>query len=113
MLQPPFPVTKLESVRAFIVRSVMNSRLRVKTPATATGVLPNGELSLAAVTDNWAVIRGRLAALMESTAGKHGRVAVFRHPISGHLTALQGLGFISAHFGHHQPQIRQTAASLD
>ena len=101
-----------ESVGALMVRAVMNSAIKIKTPRSAAAVLPGNvaNLNLSEIAAKWDAARVRLRLLLEPITDATANNALFRHPISGRMTGEQGIRFIRAHFQHHGGQIKRGLA---
>lgn len=88
-----------------VVRAVIAAGVRVRAPTRR--VLPDPEIELQRVAEEWEGVRERLthalAAVEEAELGNE----ALRHPIAGPLDYREGLAFLSSHFDHHLPQVRR------
>jgi len=99
----PASALKLLALRAFLA-----SPLRARAPKVSAGV-PD-QSSLGDLRTRWDATRSDLRALLEGFPPELLGRLVFRHPFVGMLTLQQMLGFLQAHFDHHERQVR---AALD
>ncbi len=105
LTQPSRPVTPRENIMAFVVRRVMNSSIRVKTPAKASHVIPQSKKSFDALRGEWSLTRDEWEQFLEGLTPEWRTSALFRHPVSGGMTPTQTLRFVRCHLDHHQRQI--------
>ncbi len=94
---------------------VFRSPRRVKTPASASRVLPGDPISLDDLTGQWHTTRRELDKVIAGLTPEQTRGGVFRHPISGWMRVGDTLNFFSSHLIHHRFQlarIRDASAHL-
>jgi hypothetical protein len=94
---------KLLALRAFLA-----SPLRAKAPKVSASV--PAQSSLADLRARWDATRSDLKSLLEGFPPELLGRLVFRHPFVGMLSLPHTLGFLQAHFDHHERQVR---AALD
>lgn len=105
-------VTPLAHLRMALVRLVLKTNIRVKVPVAR--VVPQGTATLSELVARWGAARRGLELALDPITRDDERVARFRHPIAGWVTADEGVAFLSDHIGHHRRQvirIRRAAGS--
>lgn len=63
--------------------------------------------SLEEVKQQWNSCREQLRVFLESLPGNDVHKLIYKHPVAGRLSALQGVAFHYEHIIHHWPQIRR------
>ncbi len=94
---------------------VFRSPRRVKTPASASRVLPGDPLGLKDLTARWDAVRRELDEVIAGLAPEQTRGGVFRHSVAGWMRVGDTLNFFSVHLIHHRFQlarIRDASAGL-
>lgn len=95
-------------LRYAIVMFVLRFGVDVRAPSRR--MLPTGEGSLDEWAARWDENHARLRAFVAGCSADDLRRAVFRHPISGPLTVVQGVRMLDVHLRRHEGQL---AAALD
>lgn len=108
---PRRPSTR-DQIQSLLLRGLFLLPSRVKTPPTATAILPEKHLHLAEIEQHWASTRERLHAVVNSFPAPLLPMGIFRHPVCGWMTLPQTLGFLSAHLTHHNYQLRRLRRSF-
>jgi uncharacterized damage-inducible protein DinB len=106
ILKGPRPGTRVTSgshFRMAIVRLVLATGVRVKVPVPT--VVPEGTAILTELEGRWEAARRGAAAAFEPITAADAAAARFRHPLTGWVTAREGLGFMIGHIRHHQRQL--------
>jgi uncharacterized damage-inducible protein DinB len=103
--KPARAVTVRENLMALAVLTVMKSRIKVKTPSNARHVISQNTTPFDVVRSQWSATRDEFERFLEELPAERRTSALFRHPVSGGMTASQALRFIRAHIHHHQRQI--------
>jgi hypothetical protein len=101
--RPGTRVTSLAQIRMAAVRLVLGTSLRVKVPVQT--VVPQGNVSLEELEARWKAAHLGVTGAFEPVTSADAGDARFRHPISGWVTAREGLGFLVAHIRHHSVQL--------
>jgi hypothetical protein len=100
-------VTLWNRIAGFMVICITRSPMRVKVPAgAASRVLPE-PTDLATITKDWATARQEMGRVLHEISGGQLRCGVFKHPVSGWMTASQSLNFLCAHLRHHVYQLER------
>jgi hypothetical protein len=106
ILKGPRPGTRVTSVAHFrmaIVRLVLATGARVKVPVPT--VVPEGSATLPELEARWEAARRGVATAFEPISAANAAAARFRHPLTGWVTAREGLGFMVGHIRHHARQL--------
>jgi hypothetical protein len=101
------PITFRDRLGVLFINSLMRSPIRVKVPASAAVVLPQGTADLSGTVTAWGDVREQMANLLGSLQPEQLRCGLFRHPVSGWMTMPDALAFLSAHLQHHTYQINR------
>lgn len=101
-------VSLKDRLRNSLVRGVMRSPLRVRTPKGAEATLPGAEKPLETLLAEWTVQRQALKLVMALYTREDAKHGTFRHPVGGWTTANGALKFIEAHVVHHRIQVKRT-----
>ena len=99
----------------WFIDRIFRSPRRVKTPASASQVLPGDPFSLEDLTARWDAVRRELHEVIAGLTPEQTRGGVFRHPIAGWMRVGETLNFFSSHLIHHRFQlarIREASAAL-
>lgn len=99
----PASALKLLALRAFLA-----SPLRARAPKVSASVPDQSKFD--DLRTRWDATRSDLKGLLDGFPPELLGRLVFRHPFVGMLTLPQMLGFLQAHFDHHERQVR---AALD
>jgi len=98
-------VTLAARGRMAIVRLVLGVGIRVKV--RITGVQPEGVQPLEALEARWAKAAQGLKDAFDPLDARSAAGPRFRHPLTGWVSAGEGLGFIVSHINHHARQLRR------
>jgi len=101
--RPGTRVTVAGHFRMAAVRLVLSTGLRVRVPVPT--VVPAGLASLDELQARWEAAHRGLAEAIEPVTALDAGAARFRHPLSGWVTAREGLGFLVSHIRHHAIQV--------
>ncbi len=101
------PLTFRDRVRAWLLTAVMLMPIRVKVPASASIVWPQGTPDLPEAAASWNDVRRRMANLLGSLPPEQRYRGLFRHPVSGWMTMADALEFLTAHVRHHEYQLNR------
>jgi len=101
--RPGTRVTAAGHLRMAAVRFVLSTNLRVRVPVPT--VVPAGGVSLDELHARWEAAHRGLAEAVEPVTVQDAGAARFRHPLSGWVTAREGLGFLVGHIRHHAVQV--------
>lgn len=101
--------TLASKAMALAVNLVMASPIRVKAPVPA--VVPQEVLPYPPLVKRWEEARSGLCGLLESIPPARLDKALFKHPVAGKITALEGLRFVKAHVDHHVAQLGRIRAA--
>lgn len=109
MPEPAALVARRRRMRGFvgyvIVWAVLRFGIRVRVPAA--DMEPSGSRTLDEVRTMWDENQVWLRACLEALHHRRERGAVFRHPVTGPLTARQALRLMEVHLLTHSRQIRR------
>ena len=97
-------------IRRLIVMAVLRFGIDVKAPSAA--MLPGGGKRLGELRAMWEENHRRLRELLAGLDGAGMREPLFRHPISGPLTAEQGVAMLDVHLTRHLAQLRRIEAAV-
>ena len=101
------PVTVIGALRLLTLDLALSSPVRWKAPRIIADIPP---ASWAEATARWTQVRAEwrnaLAELPPSFAS-HG---LFKHPVAGKLSLIQGLRFMATHVRHHSAQVERILA---
>lgn len=99
-----------ERVAGVVVTCVMLLPTRVKVPAGAQIVFPDAAPAISLIHERWSRIRRAIGEALNDLPPHP--LVIFRHPVSGWMTADRATSFLSAHLRHHRYQLsRLTRAS--
>lgn len=105
-------VTSQDWLRGWLVWCVLRSPLRLKVPASAVQVWPEESVPYEVISSQWQGTRNQMAERLSGlSAAQLGR-GLFQHPVSGWMTPLQSIRFLSAHLQHHSYQFKRLKHSV-
>jgi hypothetical protein len=111
--QPHAPLQTLpQRISAGLMIALSLSPARIRVPKAVSVIAPAESLTLPELEARWAATRSRLEAEIRTFPADKARCNVFRHPVSGWMTLLQTLHFLSAHLTHHGYQLRRVRRAL-
>jgi hypothetical protein len=99
------PVRWTSRIRGAVANAAMKSRIRVPVPRGVETVIPEGAVSLGAITADWDRTRAEMEQMVAELSQHQLQRGLLRHPVAGWMTILQGLTFLSAHLQHHGYQL--------
>lgn len=102
-----------DRLRTRFLKSIFETDRRVKVPSSASLVLPAGDSSLSALSEEWDDIRATLAGNIDRLLATHSRKAIFRHPVGGWMDMPSVLDFLSVHLHHHAFQLERIRISSE
>jgi hypothetical protein len=105
-------VPPADRVRGVLLTILFRTPVRLKVPAKAAKVLPNGTVQVAPLLGAWATSRKDLAATLAAFPPSQRSAGVFAHPVSGWMTLPRTMLFLSAHIQHHSLQIHRLKSSM-
>ncbi|MGE0453809.1 MAG: DinB family protein [Vicinamibacteria bacterium] len=106
---PALPQAGLASaLKLLALRAFLASPLRARAPKVSASVPDQSNLE--DLRARWDATRSELKGLLDGFPPELLGRLVFRHPFVGMLTLPHTLGFLQAHFDHHERQVR---AALD
>ena len=99
-------VPLVQRVTSDLLILLMRSPARVKVPGLVSRViLPGSEVDLPVLTAAWNESQTQLEQWVDELRGNQTRFAGFRHPVSGWMSVLQAIQFLTAHVRHHRYQL--------
>jgi len=102
-------VTLATHARMALVRLVLMAGIRVQV--RITGVHPEGTHSFEALESRWTTARHGLVTAYASLDARAAAGPRFRHPLTGWVSAGEGLSFLAIHIRHHTRQVRRIRAA--
>lgn len=102
-----------DKMRMMVVRGVMHSPIRVRTPKSAAAVLPGEEKEFDVLTKEWTVQHQVMKIVLAMYTAKDARGGVFKHPIGGWNTVHGALKFINSHIVHHRYQLNRIVKAAE
>lgn len=105
---------RFQSWRSWFLKRYLSSRLKFKAPTIVDPRnLPNEERyqSIESLLSDYRELRSIMKDFLEAKDEDWLDQGVFKHPISGRITALEMLKFFKRHFHRHADQIRRTVAT--
>ena len=102
-------ITARDRLGRMMVNTAMLSPGRIKVPAAATAVLPGEPPSLEVLLKRWQRNDALLDRTLTNVSPEQRSIGAFRHPVAGWMNLADGIGFLLAHFQHHQFQYKRIA----
>jgi len=112
--EPDELVDRQRGLRARLSYAVVLMVLRwsIPVPVPSDGMVPDGDTSLAELSQQWDENIGWLRDYLDSVRPADLARAVFRHPVAGPLTVTQAARIAKLHFDAHHRQIRKVKAHV-
>jgi len=104
-LKSPHSMGLRDRMGFLFIERVFRSQRRVAVPGSASEVLPDPTANLETIVQHWDKARTELAGFLKDLSAEQLRLGIFRHPVSGWMTAPQILRFFSVHMHHHRFQL--------
>ncbi len=102
----PHPSTGMgETLRYLLLKYVLATPLKFKAPRAVGENLPDN-LEKIALFKDYDETRENLRTMLDSFPADRLNEAIYKHPKVGYLNMEQTVGFLYAHFIHHEKQIR-------
>lgn len=103
--QPSAPRSLRDRVRYYMVRFVLQQRIKVTTPSAQ--MRPSGRVSFTQLRTAWLAQQDALREFVLSLDREGVRRAIFHHPIAGPLTVPQALQLLEVHLRGHAAQVHR------
>ena len=109
-LGSPHRIGVRDRIGFVFLRKIFGTNRRVRTPASATRVLPDQDPALDDVLHRWERTRSDFASFQLHLPAKQAASGLFRHPVAGWMGVPQILEFFSVHMTHHGFQLRRLSS---
>ena len=93
-------------IRSIILNTAMRLSIKYKVP-DAIKVDFEENYDFEKLSTEWRFLRGEIKSFLENIDDETSRKEIFRHPVVGRMSILQGLSFMNEHLGRHIRQVER------
>jgi hypothetical protein len=92
--------------RSFILNAAMRLPLKLKVP-NAIQVQLEEQYAFETLVADWKAVREQIGEFLQGIDETNAKKEIFRHPVVGRMSIVQGLQFMKEHVARHKRQVER------